>query len=197
MKTTSIFLAVGLLASIINLGCEQKASTDDVVTVKTIETSVAKIGGQATVEKYLFDTSEVHQPALAQIETGNKEWVDMGVKMLQYSDAGSTEGLLSALAGGMQQKPENVLPYVNKPGAKSTTDEAGGAAQPMLTPEKVCLPFISSEIPAAEQLAIVQRTKKALLTVNDPSLKSQCDACLREVAEMERTIQTSTAGEKK
>lgn len=195
MKTSSICLVVCLLTLIINVGCEHKASTDNVVTLNTIEASVARIGGRATVEKYLFDTSEVHQPALAQIETGDKEWVALGVKMLPYSDAGLTEGLLHALAEGMQHQPENVLPYLNKTVATPPVDATGAATEFLLSPEAICLPFILNEVPVADQLAIVQRTKQALLTVRNPALKAPCDSCLRKVAVTERAIQAARVKE--
>lgn len=155
-------------------------------TVHTIERSINKIGGKATLQKYFCGTDDTSEhddiDQLNQVATGAKQWVDLAVKMLKYSDAGCSEGLQSYLGAAMQKQPRNVLPYVGK--------------SSLLAPDRICLPFISDEISDAEALREVRRSKAALQAVKDKTLNKQCQACLARVNGLEKKILADMAKKK-
>lgn len=179
------FLVLGNLLWVLYAPCQAQQSSKTTrttpVTARTIEQSITKIGGKATLQKYFCGSDDTSPrddlDQLNKVATGAREWVDLAVKMLNYSDAGCSEDLHTYLGSAMQQQPLNVLPYVGK--------------SPSLAPELICLPFISAEIPDAEALRIVRRTKTALLSVRDRLLTKQCQLCMTQVTRLEKTILTT------
>lgn len=183
MKALSYFLHGLLWLALI--ACQGQETTNKTnpppvagTTVRTIEQSIAKIGGKATLQRYFCGTDDASEhddyDQLNQVATGSKEWVDLAVKLLEYSDAGCTENLHSYLGKAMQKQPQNVLPYISK--------------SSKLAADNICLPFISAEISDAEALSEVQRTKAALLKVKNKALNDQCEVCLTKAAELEKKI---------
>ena len=180
------------------LACSQQQRSDKTeaaarlsVTVGIIEQSIRDIGGRETLEKYMcyWGVPEGQRlVALDNVSAGSKEWVDLAVKMLEYSDASCTEDLLSYLGEAMQHQPRNVLPYVGEP--------YKGNPQ-LLSPGMICYPFVSNEIPHADALKIVQRSKAAVLSVKDTELTKQCAACLKEIESLEQIILADIAKEAK
>lgn len=185
------FLFLGIVACTAGLSGQAqhmapaKATKAQTITVPMIDKSIATIGGKATVAKYFCaqDPATDDFRAFDKIATGAKEWVDIAVKVLPYSDAACSQSLHSYLGEAMQKQPRNVLPYVG--------------TSPRLTPEYICLPFISIDIPESEQLQQVRRSKAALLTVKDKALSQQCRACLTRVTVLEKKILADVASKKR
>lgn len=180
----SLVCVAGLPANA-QTGAPTKKPSGSLVTVRTIEQSVTKIGGKATVSKYACaqDPATDDFTALTKIAAGSKEWVDLAVRLLPYADAGCSESLHNCLGKAMQKQPLNVLPYVGK--------------SPQLTPELICLPFISAELPDAEALRAVRRSKAALLSVRNQALSQQCQACMTQVISLEKKILADIVRKKK
>jgi hypothetical protein len=136
------------------------------VTIAQIYADLEKKGGRYVIDHY-FEYPDAHAGADL-VETGTREAVALGVKVMQHTDGGATTALQSSLAEALAKAPENVLPYVD---TNPTT----------LAAKEICLPFLSAEEPAQKLRAIIERTRKSLLRVTARNLQRQKAACLREV----------------
>lgn len=143
-------------------------------TPSQVEASLKDAGGQATLEKF-FSCEHDEGTAYPKIATGNTTWVALGVKILGYSDACYAEGIVAALGQAMQNRPHVVLPYVN--------------SSLRLTADRICLPFISDELPVKDQLSKVRVVKKSILRVSTPRLAAQKKACLDLINGFELRLQ--------
>ena len=134
-------------------------------TLPVLEADIAKKGGHYVIDHY-FNCPDACD-GVRLVETGNPSSVAFGVKMLKYSDAGSTDELQGALAAALVKRPEIVLPYVN--------------SGPGLEAEHICLPFLSADETKPKLRALVERTRKSLLRVTAGNLQRQKAACSKEV----------------
>jgi hypothetical protein len=137
-----------------------------------VEALIQAEGGRAAIHKYFLCDSR-GEAAYAKVETGDKRWLAIAVRLLDDSDACVTTSLLSAIGTALPRAPENVLPLVD--------------SKPILKPAKVCLPFMSDEDDPKEQLRFLRRVERRLEAVKNPMIQVPRDKCLKEVAEM-RTL---------
>jgi hypothetical protein len=131
-----------------------------------IETSLKKDQPETTLKNYVNCEKE-KGTACEGIASGSPEWISMAERLINYSDAGLTEDILSSLGEAMQKSPRNVLPLVNK--------------TPLFTEGWICTPFISNEIPIKARLAILNKSKKAIESVQDRHLQKQKTTCLNQI----------------
>lgn len=122
-------------------------------------------GPRETLKHYFDCSSGVGYDLEKQADAKGVAFV---ISLLPFSDACYTEGLLSELGDAMIKNPAAVLPYVSD------------APNADLTPSKICLPFISGDLPHADALKVVSRAKKALSTVHAKALERAKAACLAE-----------------
>lgn len=193
-KTIAYLLSSGILAAGLSVQAQQPkavpgsapaSSMTAPVTVRTIEQSLAKSGGKATLQKYFCGadlTGLSPSYAMKQVATGSKQWVDVVVKLTPYSDAGCSLAIHDALGAAMQKQPRNVLPHVGKSSS--------------LSAQYICLPFLPEEMPNAKALQEVRLTKVALTQVHDKTLSRQRQACLKEVDRVEKVILADMAKKK-
>jgi hypothetical protein len=129
-------------------------------------------GAKATLERHFDCNSE--SAAYAAVATGQPRWLDLALRLLPEADACYGEGLHDALGRAMRAAPRRVLPLVG-----SST---------RLTPEQICLPFISAELPQARQLDRLRASRQAIAAVHDKALSSSRRACLSFIDLLERRI---------
>jgi hypothetical protein len=108
------------------------------------------------------------------IATGQARWLDLALRLLPEADACYSEGLHDALGRAMRAAPRRVLPLVGSSSA--------------LAPERVCLPFISAELPRTEQLDALHRSRRAITAVRDHALSRPRRLCLDFIDSVERQI---------
>jgi hypothetical protein len=142
------------------------AAADPGISSKDVEAALKAPDPRIALAKY-WDCSQPEKTVCSAIETGDAEWLTLAEKMLDYSDAGSTEDLLGSLGRAMQRKPERVLPLVGK--------------TPLLDVAHVCVPFISDELPVRVQRGQLQRSRRAIARVK--GLNTQKQACLQFIDE--------------
>jgi hypothetical protein len=129
-------------------------------------------GAKATLERH-FDCN-TEGTAYAAVATGQSRWLDLALRLLPEADACYSEGLHDALGRAMRAAPRHVLPLVG-----SST---------RLTPELICLPFLSAELPRAQQLDMLRASRQAIAAVHDKALSSSRRACLDFIDRVERRI---------
>jgi hypothetical protein len=134
-----------------------------------VEAVIQSQGGRAAIQRFFLCDSR-GEAAYAKVETGDRRWLAIAVRLLDDSDACVTTSLLSAIATALPKAPENVLPLVE--------------SKPALTPTKACLPFMSDEDDPTEQLRYLRQVEQKLEGVRNPTLQVQRNKCLKEVAEM-------------
>lgn len=128
---------------------------------------------RAALQQY-FDCSPSGAPAYDAIATGQREWIRVAEEALRHSDACYTEGIQAALGAAMQREPARVLPLVGK--------------TRLLSADRICIPQISAELAAADQLAELERSRRAIAQVRRwPRQKARC---LRFIEAVERQVQT-------
>lgn len=146
-------------------------------SLEDVETSLAQGKPRTTLEKY-FSCDKLQGTAYEGIESGSLQWVSLAERMLKHSDACYTEGIQASLGRAMQRAPQHVLPLVDK--------------APELAAEYICLPFISDEIPASEQLAEVVKSRKSIQAVSNNRFEIQRARCLNLIKPIEIGLQTQT-----
>lgn len=149
------------------------SSSEKQLTAERLAVELRERGAQDVLSRY-FPCDAYEGSGYEQVAQGSGVWVQLATQLLEHSDACYTTGLQDALGSAMQAAPENVLPYV------------GRNAQ--LAPERICLPFISAEIPTAEQLKPLSLARGKIEPVREPRLQAQRDACLAEIQRVERMI---------
>ncbi len=170
MKKMALVLALICCCSF--AGCSTQVVADE-ISPQVVRNYLISNGAAATRHKY-FACDDFEHSVYPSIESGDSEWVRLAEEMLPHSDACVAESIQSALGKAMQQAPENVLPLVDK--------------NAMLRADRVCLPFISSELPKREQHAEIERSRTAIERVTDPSLGKQKEACLRFIRGVEELL---------
>jgi len=171
-------LRFAALVSVVCAGLACHAAADTRLRVQEVEAFLAREDEKATLEKYFC--GEYEDATGAAISRGSPRWAALAVKMLKYSDAGCTTSLLASLGKAMQQNPVKTLPYLGTEVAK----EQGTTW--MLDTSMICLPFISDELPVAEQLRQLRASKEAISRVRDSKLAEQRKACLDFIDQCER-----------
>ena len=144
-------------------------------TVSEIKTYLAAHNGRATIERY-FDLEKGEGYRL--VETGRPDAVALAVRLLRDSDAAVTTSLLSSLGTAMTAHPDVVLPYLHQ-------DRAGAN---LLTPSRICLPFMDAEEPRQPALAQLARSRQALERVRTAALQAPKQECLARIALVERNV---------
>jgi hypothetical protein len=161
-------IAIYIIATaIIFIGCAGK------LDIHTIETSLNEIGGAKTLERYYLCDKYESSP-YQKIASGDPEWIKLSVRLLDFSDACYTEGIQASLGQAMESAPEIVLPYVNK--------------SPLLSADRICLPFISDEQSIEDALIQIRNVKNSIANVKDDKLSTQQNACLEFIENIERQI---------
>ena len=147
------------------------ACAADKLQADQVESAIASGDIRGALKKY-FDCAKYEGTAYEAIATGSQAWVSIAARVLPMSDACYAEGIVNALGQAMQRKPQNVLPLVGK------TD--------VLSPERICLPSISDELPLNVQREELLRSKSAISGVE--GYLSQKNACLRFIASIEQQL---------
>jgi len=170
IRTCHAITRVGLFvsASLVLISCERN------LTVATVSATLEALGPRAALETH-FPCGKYVGTAYPKIASGSAAWISLGERMLQHSDGCYTEGIQASLGQAMVDSAENVLPLVN------TT--------PLLAAERICLPFISSELPLDEQRRLLAKSKKSIADVVAPSLNTQKEACLSFISEIESRLE--------
>ena len=131
------------------------------ITPGQIKRATAHDGYQAALSKF-FPCDAYKGSAYEQIATGKREWVALAKAMIKRGDACYTEGIQAALGAAMIVAPSSVLPLVD--------------SSPLLGADRICLPFISDELPKDEQLAALNKSRQAIAGVRKHQKQRQ--ACL-------------------
>lgn len=151
------------------------SSADKPLTAERASAELRERGAQSVLARH-FPCDAYEGTGYEQVARGASAWVQLATRLLEDSDACYTTGLQDALGSAMQVAPENVLPYVDR--------------NRQLASERICLPFISAEIPVAEQLRQLASTRASLELVREPHLQAQRNACLAEIERVERMVRS-------
>lgn len=166
MKTAGFFV----FATLLTVSCCLSQAEVTGTQVEAVEASLREGDPKATLKKY-FSCEKYEGSAYERIASGSAKWISLAGRILPYSDACYATGLQSALGRAMQKSPKNVLPLVDKTS--------------VLAASRVCIPFISDELPIELQLAEVVRSRKAIESVQDDRLRTQKVACLHFIRPIE------------
>ena len=98
------------------------------------------------------------------IATGDKTWLDLAARMRQYTDASASVGVCNPIARAARRAPVAALQLFGR--------------TPHLNRECICLPFVSNEIPLAEQYREYRLSYRAIASVREPSLAVPRASCL-------------------
>ena len=135
-------------------------------SIAQVERSLKNQGPSAVLHRY-FDCGATGVPAYRQIASGNAQWLNLAARLVAEADGCFSLLLSSAIAEALPSNPSAVLSLV-----KSSEH---------LTPDRMCLPFMSEDIAIEVHLATLQRAEKALHSVKSKQLSSSKQACLEEV----------------
>ena len=98
------------------------------------------------------------------IETGDNTWLELAVRLAEYTDASTSIAVCSSIARAARRAPAAVLRLQGRTERMSR--------------ECICLPFVSAEIPLADQYRELRLSHRAIASVRDPALAVPRASCL-------------------
>ena len=125
------------------------------LSAEAVEAHIRKHGGRSAIDRF-FSCDESGDAAYAKIQTGDKRWLAIAVRLQKDSDACVTTSLLSSIGAALPNAPGNVLPLVD--------------TQPLLAPSEMCLPFMSDDEEPKKQMRYLLRVENVLIKFKTPSL---------------------------
>jgi hypothetical protein len=152
-------LLVFLMLTVMTTGAAHAA-----LTVRQIQAELTKMGPRRIIDHY-FDCENGTGYRL--VASGDRDAVQLGVRLLSHADACVSERLESALGEAMTKQPEHVLPYVG--------------TESRLSPQNICLPFVSSDEPSGTLWKIKAQARHALERVHNEDLARQKALCWAEI----------------
>lgn len=164
-------------AVIWSVGCPVGADSGP-LDLKAVESALQK-DLKVALTQY-FSCERYEGSAYERIATGDTAWLRLAEAVVARTDACYTEGIQSALGTAMRNAPRNVLPLVGK--------------TPVLSEDRICLPFISAEQPFEAQLAELAMSKRAIERVDDRRLSKQRNACQSIIEKLTKKLRSTTAG---
>ena len=109
------------------------------------------------------------------IETGDNTWLELAVRLAEYTDASASAGVCHSIARAARRAPAAVL-------------RLHGRTQRMSS-ECICLPFVSNEIPLANQYRELRQSHLAITSVRDPALAVPRASCLAYIDPVMKQLQ--------
>jgi hypothetical protein len=110
------------------------------------------------------DESQRGTSVCDRIAAGGKPWLQLGLRLLDYTDASAHGSICHSMALAMRRSPDDVLAMLHK--------------TPQATEKCLCLPFVSDELPKSEQLAEYTRSHAAIAAARSPANAAARGACL-------------------
>lgn len=109
-----------------------------------------------------------------QIASGSPAWIALAPRIRSLTDGANSEAICDALGRAMRKAPREVL-RLHEPAGK-------------LSASCICLPFVSDELPASEQLREYRQSRRAIAAVNDKDLRQARAACLAQITPVEKRL---------
>jgi hypothetical protein len=134
-------------------------------TPQDMERALASADAKAQVNALLRCEGEVPAGSSVcdKIATGDKTWLELAGRLQQHTDASSSVGVCNSIARA-RHTPAEALQLFGR--------------TPRLNRECICLPFVSNEIPLAEQYDEYRQSYRAIASVHEPSLAVPRASCL-------------------
>ena len=114
-----------------------------------------------------------------QIATGDNTWLEWAVRLAEYTDASASLGVCDSIARAARRAPATVLRLQGR--------------TPRMSRECICLPFVSSEIPAADQYRELRQSYRAIASVREPALAVPRASCLAYIEPVMNKLQRDLA----
>ena len=109
------------------------------------------------------------------IATGDKTWLELAARLQQHTDASASIGVCSSMARAARREPAAALQLFGR--------------TPHLNRECICLPFVSDEIPLAEQYRELRQSYRAIASVRESALAVPRASCLAYIEPVMRKLQ--------
>lgn len=153
-------LAGGLIA------LAASAAGDGAVTIQRFEHAMRGGDANAEVSRLIRcdDEAERGSSVCDRIAGGEKPWLQLGVRLLAYTDASAHGAICHSMALAMRRAPDDVLAMLHK------TPEA--------TEKCLCVPFVSNEVALSEQLSQYRLAHDAVAAARSPTNAAARNACL-------------------
>jgi hypothetical protein len=136
------------------------------LTAERVLAVAAEKGEQVALESF-FACDPTGEQAYALVASGDTKWLNVAVRLVPFADSCYMSFLLDAIARALVPAPSKVLHLVD--------------SSPNLPASRICVPFLSDEIPAAKHRKYLLRVERSIRTVHQPHLQSARQACLSEI----------------
>lgn len=153
--------------------------------VPTLEDIEAALRDNAPRERLLSliscdDEANWSSSVCGQIASGAPAWIALAPRIRAQTDGANSGAICNALGLAMRKAPREVL-RVYEPQGK-------------LSASCLCVPFVSDELPVAEQAREYRLSHRAIASVGDRKLRTARAACLAEMAPVERRFAAQAKG---
>ena len=173
---------VGLLAA---TSVSAAAVAAPEVTPQDMERAMASANPKAQVAALLRCDGEVPagHSVCDKIATGDRTWLELAGRLHEHTDASASIGVCNSIARAARRAPAAALQLFGR--------------TPGLNRECICLPFVSNEIPLAEQYAEYRRSYRAIASLHEPSLAVPRASCLAYLEPEMKQLQLELAHSRK
>jgi len=130
-------------------------------------------GGDAAVSKFFSCADDGGFNGFERVASGDKEWVDVGLRVLPSTAACEREVLYSSLAQAMPKAPTLVLPLVTKNNARVA-----------------CLPLSIGDDDMKSWAPHLARLEKALSRVSQENLQNAKKLCMQEISAARKSLKS-------
>lgn len=148
------------------------------VTPQDVERVLAGSSVKAQVSALLGpceDEKSAGASVCDKIETGDNTWLELAVRLADYTDASASIGVCDSIARAARRAPAAVLRLQGR--------------TPRMSRECICLPFVSAEIPVADQYRELRLSHRAIASVRDPALAVPRASCLAYIEPVMNKLQ--------
>ena len=162
------------------------AAASPEATPQDVERALASTDAKAQVSALLLrcDDEEGAGTSLCdKIATGDKTWLELAARLREFTDGASSVYVCSSIALAVQRTPVAALQLFGR--------------TPSLNRECICLPFVSDEIPLADQYREVRQSYRAIASVHEPALAVPRASCLAYIEPVMKKLRTDLANARK
>ncbi len=155
------------------------------VTPQDVERALASADAKAQVSALLRCDGEESAGASVcdKIAAGDDTWLELAAKLREYTDASASINVCDSIARAARRAPAAVLRLNGRTRA--------------LNRECICLPFVSDEIPLADQYRELRLSYRAIASVREPALAVPRASCLAYIEPVMTKLQTDLANARK
>lgn len=116
--------------------CASAAPYSSLPNVDRLNADISHLGAKRVLWEKLWDSQPAFETLLNHVESGDREWLNIAVKLRSVSDAGASEMLEASVSVALAKRPANVLAILSDERNPGTFSVVGICSDGMLSIDK-------------------------------------------------------------